>query len=130
MNSGGRVLILEDEPILGFALEDMLSEIGDWEVELCTRLEEAHSFLNEGLPVLAILDVNIHGQLSYPIADRLLAAGVPYIFATGYGDLTHPQVHLEAITVTKPYSLAHIADAVGAAVPEGIRGAFSSGREE
>ena len=112
MSSGGRVLILEDEPILGFALEDMLSEIGDWEIELCTRLEEAHKFVNNGLPALAILDVNIHGQLSYPIADRLLAAGVPYIFATGYGDLTHPQLHREAITVTKPYSLLHIADAV------------------
>lgn len=116
MSSGARALILEDEPILGFALEDMLSEIGHWEIELCTRLEEAHKYLNNGLPNLAILDVNIHGQLSYPIADRLLAAGVPYIFATGYGDLTHPQLHQEAITVTKPYSLSHIADAVNAAV--------------
>lgn len=112
MSISGRVLILEDEPILGFALEDMLSEIGGWEVDLCTRLEDAHNFLNDGLPGLAILDVNIHGQLSYPIADRLLAASVPYIFATGYGDLTHPQLHQDAITVTKPYSLALIAAAV------------------
>ena len=116
MTRVGRLMILEDEPILGFALEDMLCEIGDWKTELCTRLEEAHKFLNNGLPDLAILDVNIHGQLSYPIADRLLAAGVPYIFATGYGDLTHPQLHQGSITVTKPYSLAHIADAVETAM--------------
>lgn len=111
----GTVLILEDEPILGFALEDMLTELGEWEVVLFTRLEDAAHFLDEGLPDLAILDVNIHGRVSYGVADRLRAAGVPYLFATGYGDLTHPKAHRGAPTVTKPYSSRHIDDAMQAA---------------
>jgi DNA-binding response OmpR family regulator len=116
MRAGGLVVVLEDEPILGFALEDMLTELGDWEVEVLTHLDQADAFLDRRTPNLAILDVNIHGRLSYGFADRLLAAGVPYLFATGYGDRTHPEAHLEAPTVTKPYTIQDIARAIGAAL--------------
>jgi DNA-binding response OmpR family regulator len=116
MRAGGLVVVLEDEPILGFALEDMLTELGDWEVEVLTHLDQADAFLDRRTPNLAILDVNIHGRLSYGFADRLLAAGVPYLFATGYGDQTHPEAHLEAPTVTKPYTIQDIDRAIGAAL--------------
>jgi DNA-binding response OmpR family regulator len=109
-------MILEDEPILGFALEDMLIALGDWQVTVLTHLEEAEAFLDAGMPQLAILDVNIHGRMSYGIADRLRAAGVPYLFATGYGDRTHPDTHVAAPTVTKPYTTRDIERAIEAAL--------------
>jgi DNA-binding response OmpR family regulator len=116
MIEDGHVMIVEDEPILGFALEDMVLAMGAREVTLLTRLEEAEAFLAETRPDLAILDVNIHGKLSYGIADRLLAAQVPYLFATGYGDRTHPSQHAAMPTVTKPYSTRDIEQAIAAAL--------------
>jgi DNA-binding response OmpR family regulator len=112
MSGNGRVMVLEDEPILGFALEDMLETIGGWEVSLIARLEEAEVYLDGTSPDLAILDVNIHGRLSYGIADRLQGAGIPYFFATGYGDRTHPQAHQAVPTVTKPYTMDDIRGAI------------------
>lgn len=97
-------LVLEDEPILGFALEDMLLELGFDEIKLAATLREANDFLDAQLPHLAILDVNIQGERSYPVAERLAAVGVPFAFATGYGDAEHPEGLRDATTLTKPYS--------------------------
>ena len=102
------VLVLEDEPIVGLALEDMLLSVGSWKVTLLTRIEEAEAYLAACSPAFAILDVNIHGRLSYGVADRLQDSGIPYFFATGYGDRTHPARHARAPTVTKPYTASDI----------------------
>jgi DNA-binding response OmpR family regulator len=68
-------LVLEDEPIIGFALEDMLLAIGFQQVELTTTLEAACLALDSAAFDVAILDVNIHGQRSYPVAALLLGTG-------------------------------------------------------
>jgi DNA-binding response OmpR family regulator len=102
------VLVLEDEPIIGFALEDMLLSIGCAQVRLATKIGEAEKIVREEKLDAAILDVNIHGTESYPVADELAERRVPYIFATGYGDRAHPDRHRNIPTVTKPYSAEDI----------------------
>lgn len=113
------ILVLEDEPIIGFALEDMLLAIGCGEIRLATRIGEAQRILAEEPVGLAILDVNIHGELSYPLADDLAARQIPYFFASGYGDKAHPDRHRGVHTVTKPYSSEDIHAA--------LRGALGGG---
>ena len=109
----GRVaLVLEDEPIIGFAIEDMLSSLGCAKVHVATRVDEARHLLESCRVDVAVLDVNIHGQRSYPIADMLTDLGVPFIFATGYGELEHPPRHRSVPTVTKPYSSADVRSAI------------------
>ncbi len=105
---GLAVLIVEDEPIIGFALEDILQSLGCEHVLLAGHLAEAEQILADGQIQAAVLDVNIHGLRSYGIADRLSDAGVPFIFATGYGDAQHPARHASVPTLTKPYSLADV----------------------
>lgn len=103
-----RILIVEDEPIIGFALEDMLEGFG-WEtIAIVARVGQALDLLEREAPDAAILDVNLHGEKSYPIADVLASRHVPYVFATGYGDTEHPEQHRHVPTVTKPYSLADV----------------------
>ena len=87
--SGLRVLVAEDEPLLAMDLARELQALGlavvamaDGIPALQRRLEDA----GDGLD-LAVLDVNLAGQASFPIADALLARGVPVLFVTGYGDL-------------------------------------------
>ena len=105
------ILALEDEPVVAFLLEDMLLDAGAASVTLASRLAEAAAAIDRGGIDLAVLDVNVHGELSYPIADRLAAAGVPYVFASGYGDREHPGRHAGASTLTKPYDARQLVEA-------------------
>ena len=105
--TGKTVLVLEDEPIIGLALEDQLTERGA-RVRYAERIEEALAILAAEPVDCAILDVNVHGHPSYDLAARLGEMGVPYLFATGYGDLSHPAAFAGMPTVSKPYSIDEI----------------------
>jgi DNA-binding NarL/FixJ family response regulator len=107
-----RVLIVEDEPIVALNLEDMVESLGFTVVGSASRLDHGLQLARNAAPDLAILDVNLHGEKSYPIADLLADNGVPYFFATGYGSAGHPERHRRALTVAKPYSESVIADAI------------------
>jgi CheY-like chemotaxis protein len=104
MTKQASALILEDEPIVAFALEDMLFELGFEEVRLATTLEAAFDYLEARAPDVAVLDVNIRGQRSYGFAEKLSGSGVPFLFATGYGDAEHPEALRATPTLTKPYN--------------------------
>jgi len=80
-----RILIVEDEPILAMALEDMLADLGCEVVGPASRLEPALRLAREAALDAAILDINLHGETSHPVADLLRARSIPILFATGYG---------------------------------------------
>jgi PAS domain S-box-containing protein len=80
-----RVMIVEDEALVAMILEDQLEEIGLSIVATCANISEAIKAIDESTPDAAILDVNLGGQLVYPVADRLLDRGIPFVFITGYG---------------------------------------------
>ena len=125
MLSGTTILVLEDEPIIGLALEDMLMGEGAF-VLLASGLEEARQMIASREIDSAILDVNVHGAQSYPVALLLAEQEVPFIFATGYGDRSHPSEFAGVPTIAKPYSLGDISSALaivgnrgdGAAIPK------------
>jgi CheY-like chemotaxis protein len=107
------VLALEDEPVVAFLLEDMLLDAGAAAVIVASRVAEALAAVDRGGIDAAVLDVNVHGEVSYPVADRLMAAGIPFVFASGYGDREHPELYRNAPTVTKPFSAADLMAAFG-----------------
>ena len=82
--TGLRVLVVEDEPVVAMCLEDMLDELGCVTVGPASRLSEGLS-LAEGALDAAILDINLAGERSNEIAERLRARGIPFAFASGYG---------------------------------------------
>ena len=104
---GATILILEDEPIIGLALEDLLAGNGA-SVLHASRIEEAREMLSAEPVDSAILDVNVHGALSYPVAEMLAERSIPFIFATGYGDRSHPAEFAGVPTISKPYSAEDI----------------------
>jgi DNA-binding response OmpR family regulator len=105
--AGSTILVLEDEPIIGLALEDVLMGEGAF-VLLASGMEEARQLIASRAIDSAILDVNVHGVQSYPVALLLAEQGVPFIFATGYGDRSHPPEFAGVPTIAKPYSLGDI----------------------
>lgn len=111
-----RVLVVEDEVIVAMLIEDMLNDLGYQVVALTTHLDEALTFART-MPVdLAVLDVNLNGQQSYPVADALHARGVPFVFATGYGSKILPSPYASVPTLQKPFQitdLQRVLDMVG-----------------
>ena len=82
--SGLRVFIVEDEPMVAWLLDDMLVDFGCVVVGAADRLDAALAMI-DGRPIDAVvLDVNLRGQMSYPVADTLAARGIPFVFTTGY----------------------------------------------
>src|ERR1700681_3198743 len=80
-----RVLVVEDEVIVGMLLEDMLEDLGCEVAAISTHLEQALHLARTLDIDLAILDVNLRGTQSFPVADVLSVRSVPFLFATGYG---------------------------------------------
>jgi CheY-like chemotaxis protein len=84
--AGLRVLVVEDEIIVALLLEEMLMELGHTVVGPVARLDIAVEMAQGEAFDVAILDVNLEGKEAFPVADAIGARGIPYVFATGYGN--------------------------------------------
>ncbi|MFO1070426.1 MAG: MASE1 domain-containing protein [Geminicoccaceae bacterium] len=84
---GLRVLLGEDEPLVALDLAEVLRGIGCEVTAMAATVDELRAAIGAGRPDLAVLDVNLAGHSSLPDADALVAAGVPVVLVTGYGDL-------------------------------------------
>jgi CheY-like chemotaxis protein len=82
--SGRRVLVVEDEMIVAWLLVDMLDDLGCAIVGPATSVNQALAMIDAEAIDAAVLDVNLNGQMSYPVADVLVSRGVPFLFSTGY----------------------------------------------
>lgn len=82
-----RVLVVEDEAIIGMLIEDILAEFGCYHVDVAPCVESALDALAEDWPDFAILDVNLNDARSYPVADFLKSRAIPFIFMSGSGCL-------------------------------------------
>lgn len=102
------VLIVEDEIIVAFALEDMLHDLGARAV-IASSIDQGFAEIGANEFALAVLDVNVNGAKSYAMAEELQRRAVPIIFATGYGDAEHPAEFAHAPTLTKPYTAQQLA---------------------
>lgn len=98
-----RVLVIEDEALVGMLLEDMLHDIGCKHVELAPRFAEGLQAAEHGEFDLAVLDVNLDGVNSFPIAERLIERKIPLIFATGYGSVGMDPRYVDIPTLQKPF---------------------------
>ena len=79
-----RVLVVEDEMMVAWLLEDMLAELGCVVLGPVAKVDKALAMIGTEAIDVAVLDVNLDGEMSYPIADALGARGVPFVFVTGY----------------------------------------------
>jgi CheY-like chemotaxis protein len=71
-------------------LEDMLGELGYIVAAEAARIDEALEATKNADFDLAILDGNLNGEPVSPVADALVARGMPFVFATGYGEMPEP----------------------------------------
>ncbi|WP_018265104.1 response regulator [Methylosinus sp. LW4] len=100
---GRRVLVVEDEPLIALALEETLAEHGFRVVASAQTVAVALRDIAEAQFDVALLDLRIGAESVEPVADRLAAMGVPFVFATGYGRSALPSAHAARPIVEKPF---------------------------
>lgn len=104
-----RVLVVEDSILIALDTEDNLKRLGVAEVRIESSVSAALSAIADDPPDFAIIDFNLGGESSEPIADALRAAGVRFVLATGYSDDSGQFERLGADAVLrKPYGMTDI----------------------
>ena len=111
-----RILVAEDEFLVGIQLEEDLRSAGCSIIGPFTTLEIATQASRRERFDLAILDVNLNGNMVYPLADELSARGVPFIFLSGYISANLPERFKQAPQIAKPHDPAALLKQVRAAV--------------
>ncbi len=109
---GLRVLVVEDEFLVALEVEAALEDFGCFVVgpfaKLTKALDAARSMPVDG----AVLDINLNGEMVYPLAELLAAKKVPFVFITGYTAADMPERFRPCRRLTKPLN------------PESLRGVF------
>jgi DNA-binding response OmpR family regulator len=112
-----RILVVEDEPLLAMVIADALAAAGAVVLGPVGTVKEAlglaGSFLKSGGIDGAVLDVNLHGEMVWSVANALDEGDVPYVMQTAYA-YTDLDQQPTAPVINKPYLLAELVDAVEA----------------
>ncbi len=89
--------------MVAWALEDVLSNWGCTVVGPAARVGKALAMLDAEAIDMAVLDISLDGQRSYPVADALGARDVPFVFLTGYGRDSLPSGYRTCPLLQKPF---------------------------
>jgi DNA-binding response OmpR family regulator len=119
-----RALLVEDEIMVAMYVEDLLTELGFEVAGMATNLNQALPLAREGAFDFAVLDINLAGQLSLPVADVLRERGIPFLFASGYGSKGVREEYRNAIRIQKPFVSRDLAQAIEKIIPERCVGAL------
>ena len=109
------VLVVEDEMLVAMMLEGMLTDIG-YRVIKASRLAKATSLAATDPITVAILDVNLAGLASYPVAEELRRRGIPFVFATGYAPDSLRADFQDCPVLRKPYTAQQVQQALAVAL--------------
>ena len=107
------VLVAEDEMMLAMMLEDRLDASG-YRVIKAARLNRCLELAESASIDLAILDINLAGEESFPVAEVLRRRGIPFLFSSGYGDQDLPEAWRNERILQKPYDSRQLTEALTA----------------
>jgi CheY-like chemotaxis protein len=98
-----RLLVVEDDPFIAVDLHDLLASAGAVVLGPVPTVRAALALLETDRPHAALLDLNLRGERSTPVAEALHAAAVPFVLVTGYSrsQINEPALR-EAPIVSKP----------------------------
>jgi len=100
-----RVLVVEDDVMIRMLIEDMLGDLGFAVAAEASKVHEALAAVNSTAFDVAILDVNLSGETTGPVAEALAARGTPFVFATGYGEHGLPDQFRDRPLLKKPFQI-------------------------
>jgi DNA-binding NtrC family response regulator len=107
--SNRRALLVEDEMLVAWLIEDMLADLGCAVIGPASSVNQALAMIDAEAVDAAVLDLNLNGQMSYPVADALAA---PFIISTGYDKDTLPDDYRACPVLQKPFQRSELSDAL------------------
>ena len=96
-------------------LEGMLTDLGHTVAAEAGTIDQALALAKQGDFDIAILDVNLDGKPITPVVEILIERGVPFVFASGYGQRGVPEAYRASPTLQKPFQAEALAKAIAAA---------------
>jgi len=117
--SGLRALVVEDEGSIALLLENMLAALGCEVAVSAARVARACTVAQTGSFDFAILDVNLAGELGFPVAHILRERGIPFLFSTGYGEGAVPPEFGTYPVLSKPFSMKQLREIIATALSAG-----------
>jgi CheY-like chemotaxis protein len=110
---GRHILVVEDEYFIADDLKRSVSAYGASVAGPVATLKEALSLLDSDQDIDgAVLDINLRGERVYPLADRLIASGVPFLFLTGYDADVLPPTYANIVRCQKPLAMHKVVAAL------------------
>lgn len=116
--SGRRMLVVEDEMLVLMNIEIAFEELGCSAIHAAASVAEALALLVRHDFDAALVDVNLSGEKSYPVADALAQLGIPFIFSTGYSDHGDRPDLEDRPVLRKPYTSAALIAAFESLLPD------------
>jgi DNA-binding NtrC family response regulator len=111
MNSGGRVLVIEEEAFIAMEIEIVLEDLG-YQAVVATVMQEAVGHVSDARFDGVILDLTLHGTATHDIIDGLLLRRVPVVLCTGYPKADIPPRFRDLTMIEKPFDLERLASLV------------------
>lgn len=110
---GMRILVAEDEVMIADDLSGALAEQGAEVLGPAATVARAMAISEDEAAIdAAVLDINLRGEMIYPVADALIARGVPVVFATGYDQFIIPERFTRVPHCEKPVGIDKILGAL------------------
>ena len=97
------ILLVEDDPLLAMDVEAVLQAAGYRIMGSAATTAEAMEILHEETPDLAVLDLNLGAEMSFPVFDYLARIGAPFVVLSGHSPETIPIRHAQHAFLQKPY---------------------------
>ena len=112
-----RVLIVEDEFMIVLMLENLLAEAAFEVADVATKLEPALAFVEASAFDAAILDANLAGINSAPVAAALTARSIPFLVVSGYAATQQNDAFAAGLHVQKPFQTEALIEALESILP-------------
>jgi DNA-binding response OmpR family regulator len=113
------ILLVEDDPLLAMDVETVLAAAGYRVIGPARTSADAVSILRHQTPDLTILDLNLGGEMVFPVFDYLDRAGTPFIILSGHSRQLVPPRHAKRPFLQKPYSQGTLLQMVRTMLHEG-----------
>jgi DNA-binding response OmpR family regulator len=117
------ILVVEDEALLAMDLEVIVGATGSQVCGPATSIAEALRLVRECRPDAAILDLNLAGEMIFPVADVLVEAGIPFIILSGHSQESVPSRYRNRPFLSKPYNPEDLLAAIHGLFPTAPDGA-------
>lgn len=111
--SGRRILIVEDEFLIADEMAEAFERQGARILGPAATVKDALTLIEEPDDLdAAVLDINLRGEMVFPVAEALGEKGIPYVFATGYDSSVLPELYRKIIRCEKPVDPLAVAKAL------------------